>query len=98
MNYGETVSVQCTISGGDLPVSIMWTLNGFPLEPHLEIATEKIGKRISHLLIDSVSGKHAGNYTCIAENKAGKTQFSSELIVNGLSIIMIVCTFIYHLS
>lgn len=84
MNYGETVSIQCTISGGDLPVEVKWTLNDIPLEPYLEIVTEKIGKRINNLMIDSVSAKHAGNYTCIAENKAGRSQFSSNLIVNGL--------------
>lgn len=83
MSFGDTVSIQCTISGGDLPVNVMWTLNKSPLEPYLEILTEKRGKRINSLSIDAVSAKHAGNYTCIAENAAGIAELSSELVVNG---------------
>lgn len=84
MNSGDTVSVQCTIAGGDLPLEVRWTLNDRPLEPYLEIITQKLGKRINNLIIDSVSAKHAGNYTCIAENSAGFAQYSSELMVIGM--------------
>lgn len=87
MNSGDTVSVQCTIAGGDLPANVMWTLNGSPLEPYMEIITEKRGKRINNLMIDSVSDKHAGNYTCIVENSAGIAQHSAELIVIGLFLV-----------
>lgn len=88
MNNGETVSVQCTISGGDLPVQVSWTFNGAPLEPYLEIITKKLGKRINNLMIDSVSAKHAGNYTCIVENAAGVAHQSSELVVIGNNLIV----------
>lgn len=84
MNSGDTVSVQCTIAGGDLPLVVSWTLNGHPLEAYLEIITQKLGKRINNLIIDSVSAKHAGNYTCIAENLAGIAHHSSELMVIGM--------------
>lgn len=83
MNSGDTVSVQCTIAGGDLPLEVSWTLNGRPLEAYLEIITQKLGKRINNLIIDSVSEKHAGNYSCIAENAAGSAEFSAELMVIG---------------
>lgn len=83
MNSGDTVSVQCTISGGDLPAEVTWTMNDRPLEPYLEIITEKRGKRINILMIDSVSAKHAGNFTCIVENAAGIAYHSAELIVIG---------------
>lgn len=83
MSYGETVSVTCTISGGDLPIEVNWILNGLPLEPYLEILTERRGKRINNLVIESVKAGHAGNYTCIAENRAGKINHTSQLIVNG---------------
>lgn len=84
MNSGEPVSVHCTISGGDLPVRVRWTLNGQSIDPSLSILLDKHGQRIHNLLIDSISAKHAGNYTCIAENNAGLIQHSAELIVNGL--------------
>lgn len=83
MSYGDTISIQCTISGGDLPVNVEWRLNGSPLESYLEIQTEKRGKRINNLVIDLVSAKHAGNYTCLAKNAAGVAEHTSELVVNG---------------
>lgn len=87
MNNGEPVSVHCTITGGDLPVNVSWTLNGLPIEPsYLDIFIEKRGHRINNLMIDSVSAKHSGIYTCIAENIAGAVQHSTELIVNGVCL------------
>lgn len=83
MNFGEPVSVHCTISGGDLPVSVIWTLNRHPILPELEILTERRGQRIHNLMIDAIEAKHAGNYTCIASNSAGRAEHSTELIVNG---------------
>lgn len=83
VSYGETMSIQCTISGGDLPVNVEWTLNGSPLTMDLEILTTKQGKRINILTIESVAAKHAGNYTCVARNFAGTSEHSSVLIVNG---------------
>ena len=83
LNFGEPVSVHCTISGGDLPVSVIWTLNRHPLMPNLEILTQKHGKRIHNLMIDAIEAKHAGIYTCIATNAAGRTEHSAELVVNG---------------
>lgn len=83
MNSGDTVSVQCTISGGDLPVNTTWTVNGAPIEPYMEIITEKRGKRITILTIDSVSDKNAGLYTCFVENAAGISNHSAELVVIG---------------
>lgn len=83
LSYGDTISIACTVSGGDLPITVEWSLNGSPLEPYLEIQTEKRGKRINNLVIDLVSAKHAGNYTCLAKNAAGIAEHTSELVVNG---------------
>lgn len=83
MNFEEPVSVTCTISGGDLPINVMWTLNRAPIEPSMGILTEKRGKRIYVLMIESVRAQHAGNYTCLAENAAGITEHMSQLVVNG---------------
>lgn len=83
MNYDETVSVTCTVSGGDLPINFIWLLNRVPIEPHQEILTEKRGKRISALTIESLKANHRGNITCLAENPAGTVEYTSELMVNG---------------
>lgn len=83
MNTYETVSATCTISGGDTPINIIWLLNRAPIEPYFEISTEKRGKRVNVLLIESLQAKHAGNYTCRAENNAGSVEHSAELVVIG---------------
>lgn len=83
MNYDETVSVTCTVSGGDLPINFIWLLNRVPIEPHQEILIEKRGKRISALTIESLKAIHRGNITCLAENPAGSVEYTSELKVNG---------------
>lgn len=67
---------------GDFPIDIEWRLNGDPMDDSL-ISVNKMGKRMSMLTIDSVTGYHAGNYTCIASNLAGSVEHSSRLIVNG---------------
>lgn len=81
-NFGESSSITCNVIVGDYPIGIEWRLNGEPLDEAL-ISIGKMGKRLSLLNIDSVSGYHAGNYTCIASNLAGSVEHSSRLIVNG---------------
>lgn len=88
MNYGELVSVSCSISGGDLPVKMSWHFNGDPVSdnPDLQdVILEMRGQRIYNLVIESVSAKHIGNYSCTTNNIAGRTDFTAELFVNGLS-------------
>lgn len=47
------------------------------------ITTAKMGKRNSVLTIDAVTGRHAGNFTCLASNIASLVNFTAELLVNG---------------
>lgn len=84
MNFGESASVQCTISGGDLPMEVKWHFNGAEIPKYLEVSTSKMGKRINVLLIESVKADHAGNYSCIAKNQAGTVEHTAPLIVIGL--------------
>lgn len=84
LNFGEPASIQCTIAGGDWPMSVKWLLNDYHLPAHLNIATTKFTRHTHALAIESVTADHAGNYTCIAENWAGKAEYTTPLIVNGL--------------
>lgn len=83
INTDDMTSLQCTVSKGDLPIKIFWTLNGKPVDSIRGIAMNKVNRRISTLSIDSVEALHAGNYTCIAKNKAGIATHSSILNING---------------
>lgn len=82
LNYDEPASVTCMISGGDLPIAVMWTFNRSPIQPYAGILTEKRG-RIHTLMIEAVKAEHAGVYSCLAKNAAGVEEHSSQLIVNG---------------
>lgn len=87
LNFGEPASLQCTISGGDWPISVEWLFNDYHIPAHLDIATSKFTRHTHVLGIESVTGNHAGNYTCIAKNEAGKAAYTTALIVNGLENI-----------
>lgn len=82
---GETASVQCFVQKGDLPIEISWLHNGIAIdnENRLGITFSKISPRISLINIEAVRAEHSGNYTCIAQNKAGRSDYVSELHVDG---------------
>ena len=76
--------VQCMIPKGDLPINIEWTLNSVPVISGDDgIILLRVNPRTSSLNIGSLDAEHRGVYKCIATNKAGVAEFSSELHVNG---------------
>ncbi|XP_035788160.1 Down syndrome cell adhesion molecule-like protein Dscam2 isoform X18 [Anopheles albimanus] len=77
----STVSINCVVSKGDTPIMIEWLLNGNRVTTDDGIVIMKSGQKISMLSIESVQSRHAGNYTCVARNKAGDSQHTSELKV-----------------
>ncbi|XP_055593976.1 cell adhesion molecule Dscam2 isoform X25 [Uranotaenia lowii] len=81
MNFGDSVSIQCSVPSGDLPIGIRWYFNGKDIDDS-SVSITNIGKRSKALTIDSVTGQHAGNYSCEASNKADVVQFSAELNIN----------------
>lgn len=83
---GETTSVQCLISSGDLPLNISWLLNNASISATngIDGITEaRSSARIAALTIESVSHNHVGRYSCIATNAAGSASYESALLVNG---------------
>lgn len=83
MNAGDTASIQCTVTKGDLPLKIQWYQNRKPVHESQGIMTSYQGKRTSSLIIDSVQAEHIGKYTCSATNAAGSTNSTAHLNVNG---------------
>lgn len=84
MYIGESATAQCSINTGDLPVKFNWIFKGKPIQESDGYNIGTFGKKMSVLVIDSVSEIHSGNYTCLAANKAGLGTFTSELIVKGI--------------
>ena len=86
MNQGEFAQLMCVIRKGDKPLSITWSLKGDIISSDPVLTTTMIGTQTSLLSISSVDYQHSGVYTCRAENPAGITSYSAELLVNGKSI------------
>ncbi|NWS38597.1 PALLD protein, partial [Probosciger aterrimus] len=70
------------VSGLPTP-DLSWQLNGRPIRPdssHKMLVREN---GVHSLIIEPVTARDAGIYTCIASNRAGENTFSLELIVAG---------------
>lgn len=88
VNFGDSVSINCLVASGDLPLDIEWLFNDYAINSYSDISVTKMGKRLSVLMIDSVNARHAGNYTCRARNLWASTQYSAFLHINGTSILL----------
>lgn len=75
--------LQCSVLQGDPPFRIQWLFENKPLIENQNIRIENT-KRSSTLVFDAVSGDNMGEYVCVASNKAGFSNSSTELIVKGL--------------
>lgn len=86
-NTGEMASIQCFVPKGDLPLNIYWNLNNKTINNgDFDINIVRLNPRTSLLNIVSLEGVHRGTFTCIANNKAGFTETSAVLHVNGLRL------------
>uniref|UniRef100_A0A182QBV3 Down syndrome cell adhesion molecule n=1 Tax=Anopheles farauti TaxID=69004 RepID=A0A182QBV3_9DIPT len=77
----STTTVSCAVAKGDVPIEINWMFNGSNIFSNDGITITKSGQKMSLLYIESVQARHAGNYTCVARNKAGFVEHTSELKV-----------------
>lgn len=99
LNAGETASIQCIVTKGDNPLNITWFFNGKRIDDSLfGVTTTRSNKKIGTLIIDSVQEAHFGNYTCVAENFAAFANYTTDLTVNGTSLLFrpsIACFFVW---
>jgi hypothetical protein len=84
VNTGDSIQLTCHVSKGDIPLQISWNFHGQELSSHFGISTAKIGDRTSFLTIASVMAGHSGNYTCMAQNRAGTVSYTATVHVNGI--------------
>uniref|UniRef100_A0A8C7LSN3 Palladin n=1 Tax=Oncorhynchus mykiss TaxID=8022 RepID=A0A8C7LSN3_ONCMY len=77
--------MDCKVSGLPTP-DLIWQLNGQTIRPdsaHKMLVREN---GVHSLVIEPVSSRDAGIYTCIASNRAGQNSFNLELIVAAKEI------------
>ncbi|NXO55281.1 PALLD protein, partial [Aramus guarauna] len=79
---GKLCRMDCKASIAGLPTpDLSWQLNGRPIRPdssHKMLVREN---GVHSLIIEPVTARDAGIYTCIASNRAGENTFSLELVV-----------------
>jgi hypothetical protein len=91
INLDETVTATCTITKGDLPLKVWWTIYDTYNDIYQNLTSNdgllitKSSQKVSMLTIEAVKARHRGNYTCHAQNKAGTSQHSAYLAINGYS-------------
>lgn len=88
INVQDMASTTCVMNKGDLPAEITWwVVDDFGNERRLitndGIVITRISSRMSALSIESVQGRHRGNYSCVVKNNAGTVQYSAQLLING---------------
>ncbi|XP_046394996.1 Down syndrome cell adhesion molecule-like protein Dscam2 isoform X2 [Ischnura elegans] len=87
---GPAVSLKCSASGTPTP-QLGWTLDGFPLPANGRFVIGQYvtvhGDVISHVNISNVMVEDGGEYTCTAQNRAGRSSHSARLNVYGLPYI-----------
>lgn len=104
-NLDESVTATCSVSKGDLPLKIWWTLADsfeslaeYNISSNDGIVISKAGNKLSVLNIEAVKARHRGNYTCYAKNKAGISRHSAYLAINGyfMTLFKRVLQFVPH--
>lgn len=80
---GESIQLNCHVSKGDKPLELNWLFNDDELSSELSVTTTKLGSSSSVLTIGAVSAAHTGKYTCIATNRIGSYNYSTNINVDG---------------
>lgn len=81
--FGSAVKLQGTLKGST-PITIKWLKDSEILrqdDPNLTMTFEN---NVAMLAIKKIELKHAGKYTCQAENEAGQQKSDATLSVQGL--------------
>lgn len=75
----------CSVLQGDPPFRIQWIFKNQPLVTTTNVRVENT-KRTSSLTFEAVNADNMGEYTCVASNKAGFANSSTDLVVKALRL------------
>ncbi|CAG9838355.1 unnamed protein product [Diabrotica balteata] len=86
LHVGDRASLTCSVTKGDLPLTISWHKDGRSVEPAQMMSITQVDQFTSILVIESLSPEHNGNYSCVVRNLAAEVSHTQQLVVNdGLS-------------
>lgn len=84
LSQDDYFQLSCTVLSGDYPFSFKWLFNRRPIYYRSSVKTQSVNRRSSNLIIEAVTSKDAGNYTCIVSNRAGSVATTARLTIKGL--------------
>lgn len=83
---GPSVSLQCAASGNP-PPDIKWMLDDLPIHAsghvHIVDGEDNEGIKVSHLNLTVTTTRDAGEYKCLAINRAGKVHHAARIDIEG---------------
>ncbi|XP_076048641.1 Down syndrome cell adhesion molecule 4 isoform X2 [Oratosquilla oratoria] len=82
LSEGNRASLTCQILEGDLPVTFRWEKDLGPLPLYEGITTRLLDDYSTQLVIERISSRHNGEYSCLATNQAGTRSYAAKLTVN----------------
>ncbi|XP_066972085.1 cell adhesion molecule Dscam1 [Macrobrachium rosenbergii] len=82
LSEGNRASLTCQILEGDLPVTFSWEKDGGPVPVYDGVTTRLLDDYQMQLVIDRISSRHNGEYTCLASNQAATRSYTAKLTVN----------------
>ncbi|CAH1132457.1 unnamed protein product [Ceutorhynchus assimilis] len=82
MHVGDRASLTCSVTKGDLPLTITWTKDNRILSPGSSVSITQVDQFTSILVIESLSPEHNGNYSCVVRNAAAEVAHTQQLAVN----------------
>ncbi|XP_060535010.1 cell adhesion molecule Dscam2 isoform X1 [Cylas formicarius] len=82
LHVGDRASLTCSVTKGDLPLTISWRKDGRSLEAGHTVSITQVDQFTSILVIESLSPEHNGNYSCVVRNLAAEVAHTQLLVVN----------------
>ncbi|XP_064213100.1 cell adhesion molecule Dscam2 isoform X2 [Tribolium castaneum] len=82
LHMGDRASLTCSVTKGDLPLTITWRKNGRTVEPAHMVSITQVDQFTSILVIEKLSSDHNGNYSCVVRNLAAEVSHTHQLVVN----------------
>lgn len=85
LHVGDRASLTCSVTKGDLPLTISWSKDGRSIDTHqlVSMSVSQVDQYTSILLIESLMPEHNGNYSCVVRNLAAEVSHTHQLVVNG---------------
>ncbi|KAG8174361.1 hypothetical protein JTE90_011413 [Oedothorax gibbosus] len=82
VSIGDNVVATCALRGGSKPIKFKWSKDDQDMKKMSNVVVEN-SNDYSLLTISSATRENMGNYTCSVENKFGKDQSSSNLVIKA---------------